>query len=543
MTFKKLIAKVPTSLIIGILVFSVLDSATHLLLLATINYKIGERLDNQYLEKYGLLIFTGTIILSIVCARVLQNKIIIITNKLLYKIETSLLNKLGKASLEDFENLGEEKVYTAINDANSLRSVPGIFIDVFNSLIIVICGLIYISLHSWKGALLITSIILILSLIYHKRNSSLKSLRNKLRDLQDSYYCYLKDLLAGFKQIKIDIDKNNNIFNFIRYNRTESLNKKIRISQKYMNNELLGEYSWFFILGLILFILPYFATINKSHLTAFIITVIYIVGPIGRLIAAINSIHRLKISMERLHEFEQGLSKVSFESRLINFADLFRSLSFRDVEYQYQKKEKDFSIGPLNIDILAGQIVFIVGSNGSGKSTFLKVLTGLYSPSRGHLLINNTTHENYPAIIQNQIAAIFSDNHLLSENYNSFNYQSHPSLSEYIDKLKLSLTLTLEKFGNLKDWQTKLSTGQKKRLAMILSLMEEKPILVLDEWASEQDPNLKKYFYTFFLPYLKSKGKTVIAVTHDSDFYWCADKVLQFDYGKHHLVANIANYE
>ena len=78
----------------------------------------------------------------------------------------------------------------------------------------------------------------------------------------------------------------------------------------------------------------------------------------------------------------------------------------------------------------------------------------------------------------------------------------------------------------------RLSSGERKRLALVLSLLEDKPILLLDEWAAEQDPPFRRKFYHEILPWLKRQGKTVVAVTHDDDHYDVADRVLRMQFGK-----------
>ena len=77
-----------------------------------------------------------------------------------------------------------------------------------------------------------------------------------------------------------------------------------------------------------------------------------------------------------------------------------------------------------------------------------------------------------------------------------------------------------------------LSTGQRKRLALIVSILEDKAIFLFDEVAADQDPVFRKYFYETIIPNLKSEGKTVIAVTHDDKYFSVADRVLKMDYGK-----------
>jgi putative ATP-binding cassette transporter len=83
-----------------------------------------------------------------------------------------------------------------------------------------------------------------------------------------------------------------------------------------------------------------------------------------------------------------------------------------------------------------------------------------------------------------------------------------------------------------KSIDNKLSMGQRKRLALIYALMEKRDVMVLDEWAAEQDPHFRAYFYEQIIPVLKQMNKTVIAVTHDDKYYGQADRILHFDFGK-----------
>jgi len=77
----------------------------------------------------------------------------------------------------------------------------------------------------------------------------------------------------------------------------------------------------------------------------------------------------------------------------------------------------------------------------------------------------------------------------------------------------------------------KLSTGQKKRLALMISYIEDKEICLFDEWAADQDPEFRKLFYTKLLPELKERGKCIIAITHDDRYFHLADKVLKMELG------------
>jgi putative ATP-binding cassette transporter len=90
---------------------------------------------------------------------------------------------------------------------------------------------------------------------------------------------------------------------------------------------------------------------------------------------------------------------------------------------------------------------------------------------------------------------------------------------------------------------TDLSTGQKKRLAFIAMILEEKPILILDELAADQDPNFRRFFYQKVLPELSRQGKTILAVTHDETYFRYADRVLMMENGllKPYTITSVQN--
>ena len=68
-------------------------------------------------------------------------------------------------------------------------------------------------------------------------------------------------------------------------------------------------------------------------------------------------------------------------------------------------------------------------------------------------------------------------------------------------------------------------------MALAVALMEDKQIYLFDEWAAEQDPEFRSYFYEHLLSELKSNGKTIIAVSHDDRYFHHADRVLKMELG------------
>ncbi len=188
-----------------------------------------------------------------------------------------------------------------------------------------------------------------------------------------------------------------------------------------------------------------------------------------------------------------------------------------------------FELGPIDLILRAGEVVFVTGENGSGKSTFLKVLTGLYRADAGALLVDGRAvgPEDMSAW-RSRFASIFSDFALFDRLYGV----------EAVDPERVRRLLDELQLGHKTAWvdgrftELELSTGQRKRLAMVAALLRDRPIHVFDEWSAEQDPEYRAWFYDTLLPRLAARGAIVLAVTHDEDFFDRADRVLHFDAGQ-----------
>ncbi|MET0005180.1 MAG: ATP-binding cassette domain-containing protein [Candidatus Thiodiazotropha sp.] len=188
----------------------------------------------------------------------------------------------------------------------------------------------------------------------------------------------------------------------------------------------------------------------------------------------------------------------------------------------------------MDIDLIPGEIIFLTGGNGSGKSSFAKVLVGLYQTKNGSISINNTSiDESNMDWYRQHFTVLFSDYYLF-ENIgglqNRMPDNNIESLTQsYLRKLELDEKVKIEdgKFST-----TKLSMGQRKRLALLIAYLENRPIYVFDEWAADQDPAFKKLFYTVLLEELKVKGKIVFVISHDDQYFHVADRLLKMDYGK-----------
>jgi putative ATP-binding cassette transporter len=490
-----------------------------------------------FFPKYDWALFIAIILASLVCSRFFQTYMIRLTNNLLFDFEIMILKKLRMASYQDFEEIGNEKIYTAINDTKVLGSIPEVFMNAFNSLIVILCCFGYLFYMSPVGAGLVVLAMVLLLVFYLVRNNAIEKDLNERRDLQNSYYQYLADMLHGFKELKMGITRSNNIFNkFLVKNRLKGKDIAIDTSIKYMDNELTGYYSWYIILGIVMFVLPVYFNISTEKTTAFLVTILYLIGPVAVLITLIPTYTMVKISVERLSLIEQMLDPIEdriVSSKLAN-EQPFEEIRLENVTYFYNDEERNqkFYLQPVNLTIKKGEIIFVTGGNGSGKSTFGNLLTGLYKPYEGTIYFNDQKIDSGQLrYYSDKIAAVFTTNYIFSENYDEFELKENTGkLKTHVDMMKMQDILHLNEERNVFD--KNLSKGQQKRLALIYALLEEKEIIILDEWAAEQDPGFRKYFYEEILPKLKEQGKTIIAITHDDEYFDRATRVIKFNFGK-----------
>jgi putative pyoverdin transport system ATP-binding/permease protein len=198
--------------------------------------------------------------------------------------------------------------------------------------------------------------------------------------------------------------------------------------------------------------------------------------------------------------------------------------------YFREKENEVFTLGPVNLSFTPGELVFLIGGNGSGKTTLAKTIVGLYAPESGRILLDgqavtDTTRPGYRQLF----SAVFSDFYLFDKLLGVTVGDLDDAARAVLEDLQLAHKVKIENgvFSTLD-----LSQGQRKRLALLVSYLEDRPFYLFDEWAADQDPLFKDVFYRRLLPQLKAKGKTVLVITHDDRYFHLADRYIKLDFGQ-----------
>jgi len=498
----------------------------------------AEKLKPGELHFREFLLFFSLMFLFWYCKRFSMNESTIMVEKIISTLRMRILNKLRTTNLINFESIDNGVFYSALSeDASTISSSTNLAVNAVSSAVMLTFIVCYMAIMSMKALMISLLIISFMVLMYLRNEKKISGAFKKSTMAENTFLDNLGGLLAGFKDLKLNRRK------YKEFNKTEledvineSANLRIEAGLRLNVTILLAQTFLLIAIGGILFLLPQFDSNDIEIIPKLIALLIFASGPISDFAVAIPALTRAEAAINNIRMLEdfidngQSISEKTSEEQPIREME-WNKIILSDVFFQFPNKGngRPFNVGPVDLEFNKGDITFIIGGNGSGKSTFLKVLTSLYSLERGRVSLDDTEIDAYnKASYRNLFSTIFSD-YTLFRRLLGIDLPEDSALYELIKKMELSEKTSIE---NGAITNRELSSGQKKRLALIVSILEDKPVMIFDEWAADQDPLFRKFFYETLLPEFKAKGKTVIAVTHDDKYFDAADKIYKMEYGK-----------
>ncbi|MEO5368584.1 MAG: cyclic peptide export ABC transporter [Magnetococcus sp. DMHC-1] len=516
---------------------SVTAGLSNSLLLAIVNHASqitasGESVKIHYLIIYAILLGT----FSYAQYYVLATTAVIVEN-ILCKVRVRVANKIRQAELTFVENTSFQSIFNCLSQETTLISQGSSLI--FKSLVsaaLLVTTLIYIAWLSMTAFVIAAAAIALGFLFYLQRRQKIVADLDESTERQRKYFEAFEQTFTGFKEIKINQAKNYDLYchQVDLAKNVEQLRSRAGISMAFIMN--FSDIFFYSLLASIIFIWPMMASVSSVLIAKLTVCFIYlVVGPLDFIVSNLPIFIKVEMAVNNLKKLEimldESIKNVSVEVCKPNPQPKFKMVCLENVQFEYFDSENNyiFSIGPINLEIKRNETLFIVGGNGSGKSTLLKILLGLYYPSEGHIVLDGVrlNRDDYPEY-RELYSAIFSDFHIFDKFY-GVKHVDDERLRELLKIMKLEKNTD---FINGKYTNINLSTGQRKRLAYIAALMDDKEIYIFDEWAADQDPNFRKYFYEILLPDLHKNGKTIISVTHDDKYFHIADRVIKLDAGK-----------
>lgn len=488
--------------------------------------------DKNYEEPYLVWGFLTVVVFTYLLNIIFQKKLNQYSFNILYENEKEIFKKILNTKLVTLEKYGTKRFYTVIEDLRVFSALPQIVTHTVNSLLMLFLCMVYMFVISFFAGLSVLFMVVMVAVIYFVVMSTMNKKVSALRKYNENYYSYVDDVIKGFKNLKINSLLSQNLLSkHLTPNRDEAKELDYKINYVFLSINLISQYGLYLVIGAILFVLPKMNLLPKEDIISYVVILLFITGPINSLVNMQNIYSRFVVANKRIKSFLNDFSEENqIEETTKVSSSEFKSLIFKDISFQYtnSKKEDSFALKDINLTINKGEVIFIIGGNGSGKSTFINILTGLYDKKDGEILLDgNEIHSK--SEFMKHIAPVFTDNYVFSHNYDDYELTNN---EKYKSLLKLMQMENVVKDDQEESARRSFSKGQSKRMSLIFALLEERPILVLDEWAADQDPHFRKYFYEYLVPKFKKEGKTIIAVTHDDAYFNQADRIIKFDYGQ-----------
>lgn len=513
----------------AIILLSTISGLANALIIFVVNIAIG---NTKVFQDELFLVFIVAMAIYVVGQRVVRISLLTITNDLVYEQRTKLISKVIKASFTKIDNIEDGKIQAGLNnDAETVSTFANMLITAMTNFVTLITCFIYLGILNIWGLVFSILVIGVMVGCYMIVGQHAQSVWQQTRDSQNMFFKYIDDLLKGFKELKLSILKSNEFEKDMYSVCQEYRTKRIQGDLAFANVFVVGELLFTVVIGSVAFIFPVlFKGLTNETLRTYIFIFLYMTGPVNILLNTIPSIINARISYKRIVELIGYLEEDALEDKeeLKLNVDSPLLIELKDIQYRYPNVlDNSFYIGPINLSFRSGEITFITGGNGSGKTTIVKLITGLYELQDGAIYLNgNKLSSNQ---LREQCTAIFSDFYLFEKLYGIEKRNDLALIQKHLEKLGIADKVEIE---NGVCNTIKLSTGQKKRLALLLAFMEDRPIYVLDEWAADQDPQFRRYFYTVILPELKARNKCIIAITHDDNYFYVADQIVKLRVGK-----------
>lgn len=507
----------PTNMVVAIFL-NLLCMVTGLGVIAYINHYL---LSTESITWNLLPTFLGLIILLLMSTFVSQLVLTQLGHGFVYHLRSRVIKKLMDAPFAHLEILGSAKILASLS--SDIQSISMAFVrlpELIQGVIMCIGAGVYLFILSpslfafvviWVIMTIYVSLILVNKVYHHLE---------QLRMLNDDIYKHYEHIIYGKKEITLNTHRADDI-----YHGFDDLAQAYRTSIIHADTYHLSAVSWSNIMmfagvGLLLIVALAFGMADKATATTFSLTILFLQTPLLKAVGAYPVIQSATIALDKIQALQPNISTSAQQN---NLSDTWSALHLNHVSYRYA--DGGFSIRDINFSLKRGEVVFLIGANGSGKSTLAKVLTGLYAPTHGQLYWDEILIDaQYQHALQQKFTAVFSDFYLFAKLLGD----DDALIQQWLAHLRLQNKLIIE---NKVIKNTNLSTGQKKRIALLMAISDDKPIILLDEWAADQDPSYRKVFYEVLIPLLKNMGKTLFVISHDEQYFDHADRLLKIQNG------------
>ncbi|CAH9058432.1 ABC transporter ATP-binding/permease protein YojI [Pseudoalteromonas holothuriae] len=519
------------------------------LVLALIN-NVAENISDISKENhilYYLALFSLTIAIYGLTQQRLMTKAARTVEKAIAGLRVELFECVRHTELSTLEKIGKERIFNTLSkELQTISQSAQLFVIIGQSITLVFFTSLYIAYHSFVAFLVISVLIMLGASIHRLRADEIQKNMQLSFESENMLIQRLSDLLEGFKEVKLSVTRADDLEHEFISDSNRAKKAKTTTQTLFATDFVLSQITFFAATGAMVFVVPMLSNVYTDVVIKVTTASLFLIGPITSIVGGIpiyttateaaNNVlvleNELKLASQKAQHQDTKHSETQIRA--------FEEIRLEGAYYQHNRDKGDrpFFVGPVDLSIKPGQITFITGGNGSGKTTFIRMLTGLYELQGGQISLNsNAITNNDLDTYRSLFTAVFSDFHLFKQLY-GIRTSSQQEIDDWLVFLEMNTKVSVKdaQFSTID-----LSSGQRKRLALLSTILENRPVYIFDEWAADQDPIFRRKFYEQVLPKLKARGNTVIAITHDDAYFHLADvhlKMVEGQLMEHHSVEN-----
>jgi putative pyoverdin transport system ATP-binding/permease protein len=502
--------------------------------------------------------FVGICLLSLGMRIGSQTLLIQLWQRSVYELYLFLSQRILDTPLRRLEQLGPPCLLAHLADdvpavANALLGLP---ILTVNAAVVLGC-LVYMA---WLSPILLGAAVAFLVLGVGSYLLLVNRAQQRLllaRQQQDVLMKHFEGLTHGIKELQMHDQRGASFLNDELATAAATLRRHNTAGRAlYATAASWGHLLFLALIGVLLFAMPPLLRVAPEVQSGYVLAILYAIAPLEVVMTWLPAMGQARVALKKIEQLTQSLpekpanrpeprdnhrlepgrrSKANGNGRIVApprlYAD-WQVIEWRQVTHSYrlERTDDEFQLGPLDLTLRRGQLVFLTGGNGSGKTTLAKVIAGLYPPESGEIRVGGARVENTQRRRYRQLfSTVFSPPYVFNNLSPRADGNSDRQATEWLERLELDHRVSVRDgmFSSID-----LSQGQRKRLALLISLLEDRPAYLFDEWAADQDPRFKRIFYRELLPQLRAQGKAVLVISHDDRYFHVADRLLELEAGQ-----------
>ncbi|MCD6202438.1 MAG: ABC transporter ATP-binding protein [Bacteroidales bacterium] len=390
----------------------------------------------------------------------------------------------------------------------------------FRSPIVVIIYMVTLFVMSYKLTLFVLVLLPVSGWAIGKVARNLRGISFGGQRRLGSIMAIIEETLSGFRIIKAFNAEKNFTEKFDQVNaRYFSIMKKVH-RRRYLSSPL-SEFLATIVMMLLMYyggrmVLNHTSNLSSQEFIAYIVIFSQVIPPAKTFSLAYFNIQKGLASFDRINTILNEEEPIKDTPGALPLREFNDAIEYREVYFKY---EHDYVLRNINLKINKGSTVALVGESGGGKSTVADLLPRFIEPTKGTVLLDGHTVQDYKISDLRNLMGIVNQQPILFNDtfYNNITMGMDVGRDEVIKAAKIAnahdfILSTPEGYDtSIGEGGNKLSGGQKQRISIARALLKNPPILILDEATSSLDTESEKLVQDAMLHLMKNRTSLVIA--------------------------------